>query len=495
MYPDSTLARAWLSRTAQDDGTGLLLSAWARESPNIRAALLAARGDLRRAAACAGGGWKKLLDGDTLGALREVGDTKDPSLALLEAEGLFAGGAIVAAFEILKGLVEHGDAAGCLAMARRLHLLGDHPNAMQVAQRLPLNVHVALVGARSALSVGDSRAAANFINPMLTGAAPISEPLIAGAVAVVTSLILARSREYPRLQDFVQRMLFSGDLAEEMIPGVARAAWLAGMSKEVWKRFGDEDNPWMAAGRLELAILSGDAGLAESQLKKADVIGAPSMPLVKLLKGEACSTKEQVDEAQKIFKDGNTVHLWKTHPQRWKPWIDAALASVADVQICDFGAGQIPDRKAIPNVIMDDSGLAEILRPISPKPKQSRGKQGLWIDALQCHGWGAGYDWPEEETAGAMQSVSPEQRAVSKAGAAVVACDIDAALVRAQAGLPTIAIVEPGEAFWAGPLSEAAWPNMKMVRMDPIKNWSGAGERIADLAKALLAVPQSSRKS
>ncbi len=443
-----------------------------------------ARGDLHRAALCGGGGWKNLAEGDIAGALRAARTDEGQGAKLLEAESLFAAGAIVAGIERLQALHRRGNPAATLALARRRHLLGDHAGAVGAAQALPLNVHAALTGARAALAANQVSMAAKFLDPLLSGAAPIPEPAAAGAVGVVAATVLARRKDTNRLRDFATRLLDTAGMAEEMLPAVARTAWTAGQGAQAWAKFKDTSNPWMAAARLELAVLAGNLALVEQLMRRAGHLGAPSLLAVAMLRGDGPEAKAPGTEvATRAFREGAVVHVWRTHRNRWQPWIDAAQDTPADVQIHNLATDTLPDRETIPSAVLDDSALVELFEPKPPQKRNRRGK-GLWVDGSLCQGVGIGHDWPEEETAEAYKSMRP---ANSLTGAAVAVLGAEAAMERAREGWPTVVLAPPGDPFWAGPLPERAWPNLRVVRAEAEAGWHGAGTRVAETATALLA--------
>ena len=64
--------------------------------------MIAAQGDLTRAAAYGGGGWVALVDGDAAAALQTAREKIDgPGMAFLEAEALLSAGAVVAGLQRL----------------------------------------------------------------------------------------------------------------------------------------------------------------------------------------------------------------------------------------------------------------------------------------------------------------------------------------------------------------------------------------------------------
>ena len=486
MYVDRSLAAGMRARMARDHGVDILLDAWSGSPADRRAARLAAQGDLARAASYARGLWSRLLEGEVGAVLEEARKSIGaPGMAFLEAEALFAAGAVVAGLRRLEALHEAGDTSATLALVRRRHQLGDHIGAMRAAQTLPWDAHTALTGARSALAADRPGVALRFVEPYLEGVANLPEPAVAGAFGMTVAAVLARLGEHAQLRRLSDRLLGAGDLPDDMKPTVARAAWTAGLAREAWHRFDAEEGPWSVAARLELAVLAGDAGLASRLLERAGPLGAPSALAVRLLTGTRPASDADVGEsppaeaAGEVFAEGRTVHVWRTHPHRWGPWIDAALGTPADVVVCDLAEGRLPEEDALPWVVMDDGALIEVLDPAAVRPAPTGGS-GAAIAADLCRGVGIGHDWPDAETAAARQALAGVGGAdrVRVLGAA-------AALADAGSGRPVVVIAPPGDPFWAGPLPERAWPALRIVRADPREGWSGAGARVGAAAAAL----------
>jgi hypothetical protein len=447
--------------------------------------MILAKGDLQRAAACGGEGWRQLAEGDALGALRVArrDRTRSAAMRLLEAEALMAAGAIVGGLDRLDALHREGDATATLALARRRHLLGDHVGAERAAAALPINAHAALIGARAALANNRIMAAFRFVEPFLAGAAPLPEPAVAGAVAVLAASLMARTEQYDRLQHFASRMLGTPDLPDDMMPMAARVAWTAGLAAQAWDRFGTSDNPWMVVARLELAMLAGDLSRASLFLKRAGPLGAPSAAGLFLLSGN--SESNGVDaETERMFGEGVTVHIWRTHPHRWQPWIDAALQTPADVTIFDLAKHELPDVETIPPVVLDDGALIELLPPVPVRIRLGDGS-GLWIGQPLCRGIGIGHDWPDEETRVIRESAP---LASSRESAAVWVLGADAALAHTHEGRPMVVVAPPGDPFWGGPFPERAWPAMRVVRVNPRTGWGGTGARVVDAANTFSTV-------
>ena len=487
MYVDRTLAAGERARTARDHGVDIVLDAWSGSPRDRRAALIAAQGDLPRAASYAGGGWSKLLEGDVNAALEAARQAiGSPGMAFLEAEALFAAGAVVAGLQRLEALHARGEPEATLGLVRRRHQLGDHRGAVRIAQSLPWHAHVALAGARSALTVDQPGVALRLVEPYLQGFAPLPEPAVAAAFTVVTASILARFGEHTQLQRFVDRVVMAGDLGEDMLPAVARAAWIAGRARESWHRFEVDKSPWCVAARLELAVLAGDPALAAQLLTKAGPLGVPSTPAVNLLRGEPDAGDASPGDpltagAREVFVADKTVHVWRTHPHRWQPWIDAALRTPADVVVCDLVRNEVPDPEVLPWAVMDDGALVEALAPTVAAIDPARPGYGVGVGADLCVGVGVGHDWPDTETE-VVRGTFP--RAAGEAAVRVLSAD--AALAEAGAGRPIVVVAPPGDPFWAGPLPERVWPHLRVVRPSPHAGWQGGGAEVVAAVQELL---------
>ena len=436
-------------------------------------------GDIFRAGTLGGGGWQRLAQGDRFGALRVSrtgGEQRTPAMRLLEAESLIASGAIVAGLERLERLHAEADPASTVALARRRHALADHLGAERAACALPMHAAAALTGARAALANDRIDTAFRFIEPFLNGVAPIPDPTTAGAFAVIAASALARGRQFDRLGKTAANLLDASDLPEDMMPGVARMAWIAGLGSAAWERF-EGESEWMAAARLELALLSGNAALASRLVQRAGVLAAPSEPAVRLLHGDFA-----LDEnAPKIFGEGMVVHIWRTHPHRWQPWIETALATPADVAVFDLGKGAIPDPEMVPHAVLDDGSLVELLSP-EPVAVNVPDGHGVWIEPPLAGPTGAGHEWPEDEME-QLRALAPLASGADRA--AIRIAGEDAALRRGPEGRPTVVIAPPGDPFWAGPLPERVWPAMRVIRTDPRHGWRGAAARAAEAMREL----------
>ena len=452
--------------------------------------MIAAQGDLPRAASYGQGGWLKLLEGDVEAALATAREASQaPGMAYLESEALFQAGGIVAGLAVLETLHANGAVEGTLGLVRRRHQLGDHAGAVRIAQTLPWHAHAALAGARSALAAEQPNIALRFVEPYLQGQAPLPEPAVAAAFVLTTASILAKFGQTEQLQRFVDRVLGAGDLAEDMMPAVARAAWMAGRGREAWQTFDPQKSPWCGAARMELALLAGDAPRAADLLNRAGPLGAPSAPAVKLLEGGPDTSTTPPggplsESATGVFAPGKTVHIWRTHPHRWQPWIDAALRTPADVVVCDLASGAVPEAETLPWAVMDDGALLEALAPMPVAPRRPKATDHVNVGYNLCVGVGVGHDWPREEDEIVRGAFPPSPPAESPAAVQVLGAD--AALAVANTGHPAVVIAPPGDPFWAGPLPERIWPQFRVIRASPQTGWAGAGERVVAAVETLL---------
>ena len=495
MYVDRALAGQRRGRTAHDHGVDLLLDAWSGSPAACRAAMVAAQGDLARAAACAGGAWQKLLDGDVSAALETARrNAGSPGMGFIEAEAMFAAGAVTAGLAHLERLHRQAEPAATVALVRRRHQLGDHPGAMRIARTMPWHAHAALAGARSALAADRPGIALRLVEPYLEGHAPVPEPAVAGAFAVTSASILARLGELSLLRRFVDRLLPAGDLAEDMMPAVARAAWIGGRAREAWHRFDGPGNPWCIAARLELAILAGDAESSAKLLAGAGPLGIGSRPAVELLRGQPGRAGDDGDRclterAREVFASGRIVHIWRTHPHRWQPWIEAALQTPAQVVVCDLAANELPDAECVPWAVMDDGALFGELAPVVVEAVPGK-VRGARIGRGLCRGLGIGHDWPSCEDGVVRRSLPP-----AHGNAAVEVLGADDALAKVASGRPLVVIAPPGDPFWAGPTPERVWRSVRVIRYDAQTGWNGAGDRVVAAVKDLIQPSRASARA
>ena len=469
MFLDGELARAWGSRVSHGSGADLLASAWRGLAPDERADRLAGDGDIAGAAATGVPGWASLQEGNAAEALRAAQERHGQDarvITLLEAEALVAAGAMVAGLGHLRQLSEAGSVPATVALARRQHALGDHLGAARSAGQLPMHATAAQIGARALLVLHRDADALRRVVPFVDGGAPIPSAMSAGAFAVLAAGALARLGHTAQLRRFAETLLNAPDAPPETAPTIARTAWIGGLARQAWERFGDEQNPWSLIGRLELAVLAGDVALIRGLMAQAGPLGAPTQDALALVQGP----QEPFGEH---FQDDSTYHIWRTHATRWQPWIDAASQGPGRVEVYDLAAGRLPDAQTVPAMALDDGALVSMVAPVAV-PMQPVPGTGVWVDRSLCKGIGIGHDWPEDEQrklVAAVQLAPPQQAAVWVTGA-------DRALAFAHEGRPTVVLAPPGDPFWAGPLPQRAWPAFRVIRPQPHEGWAGASERI-----------------
>ena len=480
MYLDRSLAHTHRMRLAGEPGSTILADAWLGTPPAIRAALAAAQGDLHLAAVCGGSNWAALCNGrapEAFDAARAAPDS--PGMKHLEAEALLAAGLIVAGLRALEALFAQGDPAAAIALIRRRHALGDHRGAMLAAGAIPHHASAALTGARAALLLGSLSTSWGFLEPFVEGLVPAPEPLTAGAIAVAAAATLARMGSYGQLRGFAERMSFAGHLPDSMMPAGARVAWTAGLAQQAWTRLSSVDTPLAVTARAELALLAGDADLARTLLSQCGHLATPGMASLAVLAGDV----QINDELPNPFIAGHAVHIWRTHPRQWGPWIAAAQATEANVVVCDLAEGLLPDPAAAPDAVLDDGALVGVVQPARVPLPAPRG-EGLWLARAPCAGIGIGHDWPESELAPIRASFPP---APAPEHAALAFVGPDDALTLVERGVRCAVAAPPGNPFWMGPLPERLWGGLRVVRADRRNGWQGAGERVVETLQALAA--------
>ena len=480
MYIDRALAQTNRMRLAGEPGSTILADAWIGTPPALRAAMAAAQGDLHQAAVCGGSNWAALINGkapDAFDAARAA--PAAPGMKHLEAEALFAAGLIAAGLRALEALFAQGDPAATIALVRRRHSLGDHRGAMTAAGAIPHHATAALTGARAALLLGNLSTALSFLEPFVEGLVPAPEPLTAGAIAVVVGATLARIGNHGQLRGFAERLCFAGHLPDTMLPAGARVAWTAGLAQQAWSRLSSVDAPLAVTARAELALLAADADLGRALLSQCGHLAAPSMASLAVLAGDVGIN----DELPNPFVAGHTVHVWRTQPRQWNPWIAAAQATEANVVVCDLAEGHLPDPGVAPDAVLDDGALVGVVEPVKAPLPAPRG-DGLWLGQAPCAGIGIGHDWPESETA-PIRAAFPPAPAPDRAALAFVGPDDALALV--ERGVRCVVAAPPGNPFWMGPLPERLWNGLRVVRADRRNGWQGAGERAVEALQALAA--------
>lgn len=476
---ESLLPRRERNAAPLAPGARALVDAWLGRSGEGAAALALAGGDPLAAAAVGGTGMRALAEGRLEDALRwSRSRPGSAAKSLVGAETLIAGGRIVPGMDALERLVRRRDPAGTLAFARRCHLLGDHARAEAAAARMPLNPAAALIGARSALVAGRAGSALAHLHPFLAGEAATADPVQAGAIGVAAASALARLKRTAALAAFGRRLLSQGLVPPEMLPALARVAWTAGLAAQARERLAREPSPWRDAARLELDILSGDAEGAAARAEVAGTLAAPSRGMLALLTGEVPNGNGGAAEP---FSAGRTLEVWRTHPVRWDPWIEAAKRTRAAVVVANLAEGVLPPDGSTPDLVLDDGALVELVEP-APVPPRAGDGDGVWVDSALCDGVGIGHDWPQEEHQALVRAA---RRAAAREDARVRIVSADTALATGPQGLRDIVLAPPGDPFWAGPLAERAWPAMHVVRAHPETGWRGMGSAIGALAREL----------
>ena len=480
---DRTLTGLARQRIAQPHAPDLMVRAWLGVPSAGRAAMVAAEGDLALAARCDPERWGPLLDGDVRRSL--LVSASDPSslpLRLVEAESLLAGGAILAGLQVLGDAHRRGFAPAGVALARRLHQLGHHRRAIEVAAELPLHAHPALVRARSAMAIERPREALRALAPLLEGTAPLPDAQTAGACAVVGAAALARAGFADRLRAFTRSLLGAGDLDEALLPYVARVAWTAGEAAAFWDRLGEAASPGAQAARLELAVLAGDGDRAAACLVAAGTAGAPSVPAVSMLRGIL-----DLDPAAATLLDDSAtrVHVWRTADDaQFDPWVRAIECSAADVSVYRLADGRVPDPDDVGSMVLEASSLLTVVPPERLAPAARPKGSSVHVCESLCRGIALGLDWPDDErrvlTAGVGAETAFEE-------AACVVGPPRPALRAHRRGASCVVVAPPGDPFWNGALPERAFAGLKVVRADPRTGWAGGGRAALDALDALRA--------
>ncbi|MCY3731617.1 MAG: hypothetical protein OXF98_09770, partial [Rhodospirillaceae bacterium] len=429
------LDQGWRGRVAVDPAAALLVGTWFGDPPGVRAAMAAAVGDLPRAAAIGSGPWQRLAEGDLAAALREARGERTGGqameMALAEAEALILAGAVVSGLGRLLDMHRAMYAAATVALARHRHRFGDHRGAADIALTLPGHAQAAIVGAKAALLDNRAASAIRSIEPFLSGVAPIPDAMTAGALSTLAASALARMGRGDELGRLAAGLLDAGDLNDEMKPAVARVAWTAGRARDAWERFKPGLDPWAVVARLELALLAGDAKLAARLSAEAGALGAPSLPALKLLQG----AETPAEAGATVLAAGRRTHVWRTHPTRWAPWIEAAKATEAAIGLYDLAAGDLPDERDLPDLAMDDSALLELVEPRPVPVRPVAEGAGVWVEPRLCAGVGAGHDWPRDEDE-ALHTRLADARVESPERAAVLVLSAETALAAAASGRP-----------------------------------------------------------
>ena len=478
---DRTLTGLARQRVAQPHAPDLMVRSWLGIPSANRAAMVAAEGDMALAARCDPERWGPLLDGDVRRSLQvSASDPSSLALRLVEAESLLAGGAIVAGLEVLGDAHRRGFAPGGVALARRLHQLGHHRRAIEVASELPLHAHPALVRARSAMAIERPREALRALAPLLEGAAPLPDTQIAGACAVVGAGALARGGFADRLRAFAGSLLGAADLDDAFLPYVARVAWTAGEAAAFWDRLGDAASPGAQAARLELAVLAGDGDRAAACLAAAGAAGAPSVPAVAMLRG----TLELDPAAAPLLDDPATrVHVWRTvDDARFDPWVRSIERSAANVSVYRLADGLLPEPDDIGSMVLEASNLLTVVAPERLAPESRAADSSAHVCESLCRGIALGMDWPDDERR--ILAAGIGDTAAFETAACVVGPPA-AALRAHRRGASCVVVAPPGDPFWNGVLPERVFARLKVVRAHPRSGWAGGGAAVLDALDAV----------
>ena len=470
---DRALTGLARQRVAQLHAPELMVRSWLGLPAANRAAMVAAEGDLVLAARCDPDRWRPLVDGDLRRSLQvAASDPASLPLRLVEAESLLAGGAIRAGLEVLDDAHRRGFAPAGIALSRRLHQLGHHRRAIEVASDLPLHAPAALVRARSAMAIERPREALRALAPLLEGAAPLPDAQIAGACAVVGASALARGGFANRLRAFARSLLLAGDLDETFLPYVARVAWSAGEAAAFWDRLGEATSPMAQAARLELAVLAGDGERAAACLEAAGAAGAPSVPAVAMLRGTLA-----IDPAAAPMLDdpGTRIHVWRTVDDlQFDPWVRAVERSAGRrLGLPPRGrAGPGPRRRRI-----DGAGGVEPphrRRPGAPGARLScrrhvRARLRLPLPRSRAGAGLAGGRAPDSGRRG--------RESGSVRGGGMRSRPAGTCASRPPPGASCVVVAPPGDPFWNGVLPQRVFARMEVVRADPRTGWAGAVRR------------------
>ena len=458
-----------------------MVRAWLGLPAANRAAMVAAEGDLMLAARCDPERWGPVAGGDVRLSLQIAASDPDSlPLRLVEAESLLVGGAIRAGLEVLGDAHRRGFAPAGVALSRRLHQLGHHQRAIEVASELPLHAPAALVRARSAMAIERPREALRALSPLLEGAAPLPDTQIAGACAVVAASALARAGFADRLRGFARSLLAAGDLDETFLPYAARIAWTAGEAAAFWDRLGEAASSGAQAARLELAVLAGDGDRAAACLAEAGSAGTPGMPAVTMLRG----TVDLDPAAAQLLSDSDTrVHVWRTPDDAcFDPWVRAIERSAANVSVYRLAGGPVPELDDVASMVLESSSLLTVVAPVRLAPAPQDAGSSVYVHASLCRGIALGLDWPDGErrtlAAGAGDAAPFEE-------ADCVVGPPGPALRAHRRGASCVVIAPPGDPFWNGVLPERVFSRLKVVRSHPRTGWAGGGRAALDALDAV----------
>ena len=484
MITDQSLSRLLSLRQARDPATDLLVRAWTGADPSDRAAMLVAEDDTGRAGLVGGAPFDMLARGEVPEVLEHVRSAQrlTPALRIAEAEALLAAGAIRAGLEVLQELHQNAYAPGTLALARRTLQLGDAARANRVAAQLPRHVHAVVVRVRAALATGRGLDALLGLEPFLEGTLP-AVPAAAGLAALAAS-VLAKVGARDKLMAFARGLLDARDLPAMLLPGMARVAWTAGLGAEAWRRVQahDESDPFTAAARLELAVLSGDRDSAERAGTEAGALASASAEARALLSGNFPRTG---DLALLLAKNDPSVHVWRTSGERYAAWLCRVVELPARVSIFDLAQRILPQVEEVPDLAIDDAALPSLIDP-GQIPISVPARLPLYVHPKLCQGVALGLDMTAE-------TLQPEQLGIEvtsvpeKAG--LIVAPASEALKLAAVGRACIAIAIPGDPYWLGPVPERSFAGLRVLRSHPADGWKRAGEALATAIDSLLSIP------
>lgn len=496
MLNDTVVHNVWRRRTARSQNTDAVLDSWLGISSDYRAAKLLVGGTVEQAIVVGKSkGWKALLDGDLKYAVEQADKLgRDHGAGIvMHAEALMSSGAFVAMIRNLDFFHQQGIPEATFCLATKLYLLGDYESCKNVAMHMPMHANTILIGARAAVVMKSYQDALEMITPFMTGAAPVEEGNLVGSFALVAANCLVGLGHREHLLEFSESLLDAIDLREEMSPMVARIAWLANNAQKAWDLYNDVDeNIWSSIARMELALIAGNVKDAEILAAKNKNYGTLVTPLIRFLQGHVGPSSTDVSNIVRqddnpFAQEGALIHIWRTTPNRCQPWINAALAQKANVEIYDLTNRDLPKVDVIPDKVVLDVNLIDYMEPISFDEVNLKGK-GIWIEDSLCSKVALDCDWPETETDTFKESV---EMASDSSSAAVIIASAEKAIEFAMQGRPTVAISIPGDQFWISPSPEKLWKAMRMVNPEPEQEnvWEGAGENVLEYIQEFQKMP------
>ena len=474
---DEFVASVYRSRVSRPVPVDILIKAWNSDDPLNRAAMNLALGDERRAAVVGGKPWELFLKNEYSNVLDLVQEEQGAPFRHLEAECFLRIGAIVAGINILNNLHAAGAPFGTLALTRQLFALGDFGNCERVAKSMRDHISVAIIGARCAIENKRFNTAMEIIEPYLGGIGEFQDTMAAGSLAVMAAHALAEMGRYPQLARFAGNLISTPDMPPQLMPAIAKIAWLGGFRDEAWKIFEGLDLEWASSAKVELSILEGDFDKAVTHQRNSAKRGTPSLSGMVFIAPSSLKGDEKV--YKETFAEGQKVHIWRTAGDRWSPWIEAVKQSPADVSVYSLPEKNIPEESDIPYLGLDDASLFAIVKPIVVEEKLPE-NASVFMDYILCRGAGVGFDWPPGERKIIEESldlVSPDQAGI------YILRGNSSCFSRLMSGLPTIIIAPPGDPFWAGPIPNGIWKNCYLIRADNEKGWENGSEKVLNAVK------------